>query len=147
MDRLYVIDTCVIISYFNDIFNGDISVSVDALKILNRAFNNDIYTKISIPSIVFVEIFEKWCKNEEITRKIWYEIIRPIFEKDNLEIRELDFEVLESIVDFDDDIENIELNDKIIVATAQILDCPLITSDRKIIKYNRKDKKIQNIIK
>ena len=41
-------------------------------------------TKISIPSVVFVEIFEIWLREEEFAKKFYYEVFVPIIQSPNI---------------------------------------------------------------
>jgi len=146
MVNLFVLDTNAIISYFNRIFNKGSSISESSLQIIEKAFFYENEVKISIPSIIFIEIFDKFCLNEELTKKIRYEIYLPIKEKENFEIRELDKEIIEHSLKLDDSIVNLESHDKIVLASALTLSCRLITSDKKIIKYIKKTKCLSNFL-
>ncbi len=64
MGHLLVIDSVALISYFSSVFEVKCKISKHAYKLIERAFNKDLFTRISVPSIVFVEIFEKWFNSE-----------------------------------------------------------------------------------
>jgi PIN domain nuclease of toxin-antitoxin system len=147
MNNGYVVDTTSLISYFNNIFSGPAKISRDALKIIETAFKRDSDIKLSIPSIVFVEIFDKWFSNEEIAAAIRIEIMTLIAERPNIEIKPVEKEVLENFIKISDDFIKFDNHDKIILASSMMLQWPLITSDSKIIRYNNKYKVIPDIIK
>jgi len=147
MNNGYVVDTTSLISYFNNIFGGPAKISRDALKIIETAFKRDSDIKLSIPSIVFVEIFDKWFSNEEIAAAIRIEIMSVIAERPNIEIKPVEKEVLENFIKINDDFIKFDNHDKIILASSMMLQWPLITSDSNIIRYNNKYKIIPNIIK
>lgn len=146
-DDIYVVDTCAVISYFNDVFDGDVSVSSKALEIIDLAFHsNEI--KLIFPSAVFIELFIKWFKNEEVAAKIRSEVYFRIKNQDNMQVRNLDRETLENYIK----IQNIETkygfdgHDKQIFASAMTMECKLITSDERLIRYNDKQRLISAII-
>lgn len=91
--------------------------------------------KLSIPSIVFIEIFEKWLTNEEFTAKFRYEVFERVASSPNVEIKPIEQEVLECLLLLRDELGDHDLHDKIILASAMMLDCPLITTDPKLINY------------
>lgn len=144
----YTIDTNCIISFFNSEFEGaNCSVSSKALDVLERAFI-DSSIKIFIPSIVFIEIYSKWFKDEESAQRIRSNVFLPIFNQENFAIEELDKEVLENFVKITD-IEkgwNFDNHDKQILATAMKHQTVLITSDERIIRYNKRKKVIPDIV-
>lgn len=136
----YVIDTTALISYFSNVFKVESKISKTALEIINQGFEKSSNTKLIIPSIVFIEIYlkQKWNSLEYI-ETIKSEVFEEIFnfvEKDKIEIKPLEKEVIENIITINDKIVNLEGKDKIILASAMMMKCPLITSDSKIIKYN-----------
>jgi PIN domain nuclease of toxin-antitoxin system len=147
MNKGYVVDTTSLISYFNNIFGGPAKISRDALKIIETAFKRDSDIKLSIPSIVFVEIFDKWFSNEEIATAIRIEIMTLIAERPNIEIKPVEKEVLENFIKINDDFIKFDNHDKIILASSMMLQWPRITSDSKLIRYNNKYKVIPDIIK
>jgi PIN domain nuclease of toxin-antitoxin system len=136
MTKLYVIDTCCIIAYFKGVFHEDKEISSKTRELIKNALNQqDGDIKISIPSIVFIEIFEKWLIHEEFSRKFYYEVYIPLKESPNIEIRPLDQEILEMLIKIDGILINHDMHDKIILASAVALDCQLITFDKKIENY------------
>ncbi len=147
MNNGYVVDTTSLISYFNNIFGGPAKISRDALKVIETAFKRDSDIKLSIPSIVFVEIFDKWFDNEEIAAAIRIEIMILIAERPNIEIKPIEKEVLENFIKINDDFIKFDNHDKIILASSMMLQWPLITSDSRIIRYNNKYRVIPDIIK
>ncbi|WP_414548521.1 PIN domain-containing protein [Anabaena sp. CCY 0017] len=133
-----MIDTVALISYFAHIFNVPSKISQKGLSYIDIAFKdyNSKYL-IIIPGVVFIEIFDKWFRgntteNKEFRAKFISEVFNPIKLAPNIEIRELDIEVLESFLDLKDENINLENRDKIVLATAIILNSPLITCDTKL---------------
>lgn len=147
-NTLFVVDTCAIISYMPQVFDKAIvSVSQKALKVIDSAFNSESVSLI-FPSTVFIEIIEKWCRTDESTARIKAEVYQRIKAQPNMEIQPFDSEVLTNFLKITD-IErglNFDNHDKQILAAAMTMQCPLITSDEKIIKYNEKRKVIPRII-
>ena len=135
MADLFVTDTTSLISYFNDVFEQPSQISDYALKIIDKALSNDPAIRLSVPSIVFVELFEKWFKSEEMAAKIRAEVFEQINNAPNIEIKPIEQEVLENFIIIKDDRINLENHDKIILASAMMLNCNLITSDPKIVNY------------
>ncbi|MEH2283354.1 MAG: hypothetical protein V7K90_18815 [Nostoc sp.] len=150
--RRFVIDTVALISYFAHIFNEPSKISPKGLLYIDTAFKHyDSNYLITIPSIIFIEIFDKWFRgnttaNEEFRAKFIAEVFNPIRASPNIEIRELDIEVLESFLDLNDQNINLENRDKIVLASAVVLKSPLITSDTKIKYYLEKYNIIPGII-
>ncbi|MCA1966899.1 MAG: PIN domain-containing protein [Flavobacterium sp.] len=150
VDYKYVVDTNALISYFSDIFEGcDISVSKESLEIIDQAINNNNEIKLIIPSCVFLEIFIKWFKNEEIANKIISEIYYRIKQKENIEIQPLDKEILENYILIKDIEEEYKFDghDKQVFASAMTMQCPLISSDLNLIRYNQRKKLVPSILK
>lgn len=146
MDR-YVIDTSALISYFSHVFDRPSQISQRGLKIIDSSFRKENSILI-IPSIVFIEIFKKWYKDEEWSNKIRYEVYEPIKSKSNIEIKPIEQEVLENFIKITD-IEpghNFDNHDKQILASAMMLNAPLISSDARLIRYNEMKKVIPAII-
>jgi PIN domain nuclease of toxin-antitoxin system len=136
MPTLYVIDTNCIIAYFYGVFCDERRLSSQAMKIIQIAFcQQEGEIKISIPSIVFVEIFERWFRDEEFARKFYYEVYMPIAESPNMEIKPIDQEVLQALLTIKGNLANHDLHDKIILASAIMLGCKLMTTDDEIISY------------
>ena len=140
MKELYVVDTCALISYFHQYLDGStVSISEASLSIIDKAFYSDEINLI-FPSTVFIEIFKKWFKTEEDVARIKSEIYLRIRERENMEIQPFDKEVFENFMSIKD-IEpnhNFDNHDKQILAAAMTMQCPLITSDHRIIRYNNK---------
>lgn len=134
---LYVVDTCALISYFENVFEQESSISDESIKIIDRAFHG-METKLIFPSTVFVELCLKWFKTEEMAKKVEIEVFRRIQGRGNMEIQPFDTVVLQSFIR----IRNIERNhnfdnhDKQILAAAMAMNCPLISSDKRIRRYN-----------
>ena len=135
MCQYYVVDTTTIISYYHEIFKQESKINRKYLSLITQAFNSYSKIRIIIPSIVFIEIFEKWCKREEESRCIYSEIFSPINDAANFEISPLQSEVLKNFISIDDSVINLENHDKIIVATSLMHECPIISDDPKIKRY------------
>ena len=136
MTKRYVIDTNSIISYFSDVFGQPKVLSSKAERLIAQAIcNSSSIVRLSIPSIVFVEIYEKWFINEEFTQKFFYEVYTPIEQSPNIEIKPIEREVLENLNLIGGNLSRHEINDKLIVASAMMLNCPIITTDSEIMKY------------
>jgi len=138
----YVIDTNGLISYYSNIFknapdyNGSPTISKKAENTIREAIcSSEGNILLSIPSIIFIEIFQKWLRKEEFSKQFFYEIFTPLKDAPNVEIRSIDKELLENLMKVEGYLENHELHDKIVVAAAMTLECPLITFDSKIIKF------------
>jgi hypothetical protein len=147
----FVIDTTALISFFSVLFDVPSRISPTGLSFINKSFQVESNYLMTIPSIVFVEIFDKWFRgnsisNQEFRAKFISEVFNPIKISPNIEIRGLDIEVLEEFLYLNDPIINLENRDKIVLASAIVLESPLITSDRKIKTYVNKHRSIPNII-
>lgn len=147
MNSRYVLDTTSIISYFDYVFEKPSQISEKALRIIRKGMTSDEVILI-IPSIVFVEIFKKWFTSDERSHKIRYEIFEKIRLRGNIEIKPIEQEVISEFIK----IRNIEANhnfdnhDKQILACAMMLQCPLITSDTNVIRYNKINRVIPETI-
>ena len=142
---LYVSDTNALISYFSEVFEQEPVVSSKALSLIGSALStSESEYKLSVPSVVFIEIYEKWCDEGERLAKIYWNVFRVLAESPNVEIKPIEREVLENLMQIN---LRHEMHDKIILASAMMLDCPLITSDLTIIDYVEKNKVIPAIIK
>lgn len=146
---IYVVDTNALISYFSEMFPGaDVSISASSLEIIDSAFKNNNEIKLIIPACVFIEIFIKWFKSDEIASKIISEVYIRIKEKENIEIQPLDKEILENYIrikDIESD-HNFDGHDKQVFASAMTMNCSLITSDQRLIRYNKRKKMIPEIL-
>lgn len=148
MNKKYVvIDTTALISYFDWVFEKPSQISDSAIKILKRAFQSESDVILSVPSVVLVEIFDKWVRNDEFRAKFVSEVLETLLQYPNIEIKTIDKEVLQNFIKLDDEKVNLENHDKLILASAMMLGWPLITSDEKICKYVRKHPVIPEIIK
>lgn len=146
-----VVDTTAVISYFSSIFERGSQITPNGLSIIRDAFELDDKIVMIIPSIVFVEIFDKWFlgsreKDEEFRAKFFAEVMHPIQKSPNMEIREIDDEVIEQFLELYDENIGLEQRDRIILASAVVLNAYLITSDKKIISFQNKYKKLPGII-
>lgn len=146
-EDIYVVDTSALISYFSDVFDANISISQSSIELIDLAFHTT-EIKLIFPSAVFIELFIKWFKNEEMAAKIKNEVYYRIKNRENMQIRTFDKETLHNYML----IQNIESNynfdghDKQIFASAMTMDCQLITSDERLIRYNKKQNLIFGIL-
>ena len=144
----YTVDTTAVISYFKDVFDGaKPQISDSSLNIIDSAFR-DASIILYFPSIIFVEIFSKWFRDEEFACKIRSNVYTPIISQENFAIEPLDKEVLENFIKITD-IEsgwNFDNHDKQILATAMKFQTPLITSDERIARYNKRKKVVPSIL-
>ena len=137
MTELFVLDTNAIIETFPNTFHRGSNISRNTSKKIKSAiFENSSINRISIPSVVFLEIHDNFCKTEEQTRQIFYDIYLPIKESENVEIRSIDKELLEIYSSLDGVLENHDTNDKLIMANAIMLKCTLISNDPILHTYN-----------
>ena len=149
MRKLYVIDTNCLIAFYRNVFKdapdyqGSPELSLRTKTIISQAIisrTTDI--RLSIPSVVFVEIYEKWLKTEELSRKFYYEVFSLLKRSPNIEVRSIDREVLENLIHIGGNLKNHDLHDKLVLASAISLESPLITTDKAIINYVSKEKPI-----
>lgn len=146
MTSQHVCDTNSIIWYFEDVFGEASKLSTRAKTIINQAFQTNSQIRLTIPSIVFIEIHAKWCTTEEQAAKIVYEVYEPIKDCENIAIREINSEVLQNLLRISGSLTTHDLHDKIVLANAMMLNCPLLTSDGTIIKYVAEHKVIPSTI-
>jgi len=147
MRNLYVIDTNAVISFFDGVFRYSnkynklqpLSNNV-MINIKEALFSRETSIRLSIPTVVFIEIYEKWLMSEEFCRRFFYEVFQPITQSPNIEIRPIDREVLENLLEIGGTMEEHDLHDRLILASAMALNAPLITTDRTIIRYIRNTK-------
>jgi PIN domain nuclease of toxin-antitoxin system len=135
MKRQFVIDTNTLIFYFYNVFGQPSNFSTSTYHILTQAFSGSTDILLSIPSIVFVEIFDKWILTEEFAAKFHYEVYELINQCENIEIRSIDPEVIQHLMTLDGSMIGHDLHDKIVLASAMVLNCPLITTDTKVAAY------------
>jgi len=115
--------------------------------LIEDAFNTSAgEIKLSIPSIVLVEIFEKWLKNEEFRAKFYYEVFYLIKQSPNIEIKPIEREVLENLLKINGSLIKHDIHDKLILASAMMLNCPLITFDSYLIEYVNTNQVIPKIL-
>lgn len=143
MKNRYVIDTNALITYFHDacfqysnLNCNTAALSPTVVSAISRAlasYETDVL--ISIPSIAFIEIYEKWLTSNEFAHRFYYTVFVPIKQSPNIEVRSVDKEVLLNLKHVSGVLENHDLNDKLVVASAITLCSPLITSDRAIQRF------------
>ena len=117
----FITDTHALLWWFTD----SPHISPKAIEIFEHCEAGD--TIIFVPSIVLAEalsIFEKKRVSFNFKR-----LFKQIDESEHFVIIPFDYSILQKMLE----IKNLpELHDKIIVATAQYLDVPLITKDRTL---------------
>lgn len=147
MANLFVLDTCAIISYFQNVFNEPPSISSKSLRLIEKAFTYS-EIKMIVPSIVFIELYKLYFNSEETAKKISYEVFFPIKEAVNFEIRSFDRDALIKFIAIIDIEQNhkFDNHDKQILAVAMDMNCPLVTSDNRIIRYNGRKGVIPEIL-
>lgn len=138
MIQNYVADTTAIVSFFSSIFGCECAISNRAVNLIRSALEDPSEVRLNIPSIVFVEIYYKWFRDEEQAEQVYYEVFRRVDSCPNIEIKPLEEEVIHEILLLHDDEINLQNHDKIVLASAATLRCPLITSDTMLLKYNRR---------
>jgi len=139
MINLFVTDTVSLVSYFSKEFKDTQKLSKKARTIIDNALSiYPLRVKLSIPSVVFVEIYDKWFRNEETAKRLRYEVFDVITKSPNIEIKPIEEEVLENVLKIGDELDRHDMHDKIILASAIMLNCPIITVDTKIIGYLKK---------
>lgn len=146
--KRYVIDTNGLISFFSEVFDDAPEfdrappISKKAREAIQEAVSPlEGWVLLSVPSIIFIEIYEKWLRPKEFLSKFFYEVFTPLKQSPNVEIRAIDQEVLENLLMIDGCLEKHDLHDKIVVASAMTLECPIITTDHKIIEFVRSGKR------
>lgn len=147
----FVLDTTALISSYPEIFGGTPKISQKSVSLIHRIIEFADSALLTIPSVVFVEIYDKWLSGnkhltEELMARFRAEIYYPIQSASNIEIRELDQEILEKFLMLNDQNIKLENHDKIILATASTLEATLITSDRKIIRFNNRYNVVPDIL-
>ena len=146
MIRRYVCDTNAIIWYFDYVFRQESKLTRHVRSIIDRAFQKESDVRLIIPSLVFIEIQTKWTTSSELAAKIRYEVFSKIVDCENIEIREISEEILENVLRISLNLPGHDLHDKIILANALALNCPLFTSDSTIIDYAKRSTDINTLI-
>ncbi len=135
--KLYVCDTNAILSYFGHVLGAKNCLTDRGLRVMRDALcMTDNGVRLSVPSVVFIEIFDKWCMDDISVRKVYRQVFRYMAESPYVEIKSIDEEVLEAVLLIGGDLQDHEMHDKIILASAMALQCPLISSDGALKKYN-----------
>ena len=153
MAEIFVSDTTPIIEYFSKVFEKfDVldkptcTLSQYTISILDSVIHDHFTSpyRMTICSVTFIEIFEKWLRQDEDCARFYYDVFIPIKESPNIEIRGIDKEILENFVKIGNGI--VKEHDKIILATAISLEAPLIAKDNEIADYQIKNKVIPKLI-
>lgn len=153
MRELYVIDTCALISFFDEVFRHAPRY-VRSPRLSNRAadiiatavYSGSTQIRLSIPSVVFIEIYEKWLRTEEFCRMFLYEVFAPLKKSANVEIRPTDREVLETLLYIRGTLTDHDLHDRIILASAMALNAPLITTDGRLNEYVKTNPVVPDVL-
>jgi hypothetical protein len=138
MIRRYVFDTVSFINYYSDFFQEEDRLSPRIRREIDRCLSEDyVNHKIIIPSVVFVEIFQKQLNtsDREIAPRFKYEVFIPLADNDDVEIKGIEKEVLKVYSRIDNSVVKLETHDKIILASAAQVDGILISNDSKIKEY------------
>lgn len=136
MTHLFVFDTVSFINYHFDFFNEKLKLSKNVVDDIKKCLSPDYLDyKLIIPSIVFVEVFDKQLKTDEIASRFHSEILSVFRDSDDVEIKGLDAEILEIFYNIDNDIIKLETHDKLILSSAIQMKAKLITNDEKIKAY------------
>ena len=147
MQRLVVIDTCAVISYYPKVFQEESTISKGSLELISAALgHSDV--RIIIPTIVFVELFQLYFKREEMSRLIYYEVYLPFRDSPHFELRGFDQDGLNAFITIDDiePDQKFDNHDKQVLSAAISMNCPLMTSDTKIKRYNDRKSVIPAIL-
>lgn len=152
MPRLFVVDTMAVISYFSNVFGQDTRISKRGLSIIGQAFDFPDEVLLTVPGIVFVEIFDKWFrggrdKDDEFRAKFRVEVLERIRNAPNIEIREVDVETIQKFLWLEDPNINLENSDRLILASAAVLQAPLITADPVLIDFVKKHGVVPEVIR
>lgn len=127
--------------FFSEVFCIENLLSKKVVSLFNEAlYGYESQVRIIVPSIVFVEIFEKWSKSYEFLRKFYYEVFTPIYNSPNFEIRSIDFDTLIELQNIRGSFSRHDLHDKLILASALSLRSTLITSDSAIYDFVNQNK-------
>ena len=147
MATLYVCDTTALVEYFDNVFGRGSRLSEEGRAIITDALcTTPTSVRLSIPAVAFVEVFDKWCHVEEFSRKLWYEVYQRVKNSPNIEVKPIDQEVVESVLEIGGNLARHEIHDKIVLACAITLKCRLITSDREIRRYNMTHRVIPGVV-
>lgn len=141
----YVIDTNIMIAFFEEVFRHSPlfspppKLSERARNIMQEAIHSRTTgIRISIPVVVFFEIYDKWLGTEEFCRKFYYDVFHQLKETPNIEIRPIDQEILENLICVGTELDAHDLHDRLILSSAMALEARLMTADRTIIDYVEK---------
>lgn len=141
-----VLDTNALIAFFAPVFSQPPRIASKVAGLIKKAFEYPDQIILIIPSVVFVEIFEQFILDEEQQARFKAEVLEPVRQAPNIEIRPVDVEVLENFILLEDPSIKLENHDRIILATAVALKSPLITSDPEVAKYVKRHRVIPRII-
>ena len=132
---LCVIDTVAFINYFREYINNEpIRISRSTSAIISKSLSSEhVNYKLCVPSVVFIEVFDKFLKTEEQSLKFYYNVFVRLKSNPKVEIKGIELGVLAQFFSITYDLEQ---HDKIIYSSAREIDATLITNDPKIIACN-----------
>jgi len=147
MHRHFVLDANALIAFFKDVVRSspncretsDISPAAK-LAIEQALVSATTDVRLTVPSVALVEVYKNCLTDEELVSKFYYEVFIRLAQSPHVEIRALDREILENLVTIGGNLLSHELHDKLIVATARVLNATLITTDQAIQRYARDPK-------
>lgn len=139
-EKLIVADTSAIISYFSEVFGQSMRLSKGSLKFIESSLEDVSSIRMSIPSVVLVEIFEKWVTSEEKQAQIRALVLEPLMSAPNIEIRPIDLEIIEELIRLRNIEPTLDNHDMIIFASAKTLNAALITLDNKLTQLGSKSR-------
>lgn len=132
----FIIDTCAFINYHNDFFKEENKLSKETREIIDECYSNYTYENLLIiPSIVFIELRNKFLLSEERLKEFYFKVFKLTDSADKINIREIDNEVMLKFLTMDTVGINFERIDKIVLATALTMNSTIITYDSKIKEF------------
>jgi hypothetical protein len=147
MTQIYVIDTVAFINYYHIFFGEKSFLSERTIKIIDNCISSvKPDYKLIIPSIVLLEIFDKQLPTDEKAEEFKYNILKPLIDNNDIEIKGIEPEVLFVLAHINDPNFKLENHDLIVLSSAVQMTVPIITNDRKIISFLNKTKLIPHMI-
>ena len=132
----FVIDTTSLISTFDKVFEKPPRISGSSIALIRKTLlNYEDSPKMIIPSIVIIEIYDKWIRTEEFRVKFNSEVYFQLNNSLHTEIKPIESEIVEILLILRRKGCTFDIHDRMVLATAMLHNCPLITSDAKIISF------------
>lgn len=132
---LYLLDTTAFINYFDFFFKKGNKLNSQINKDINICFNKYNYKhRISIPSVVFIEVYDNFLKSQEKRAEFYNTVFHPLKENEMIEIKPIEKGVLEEFTKIP---YRLEMHDKIIYSSAKEINATLITNDPSILECNK----------